>query len=141
MCLPCLSLSACLIEFLPYILLVTVPFFGSFGGIDVILRLSLLIYLYISASEIVPKSLVRIHEFSNETVLWISFKVVDFSMRWFPFCCNWQWWNETSWKNKYTKLIQIFMIYLSACLNYFENCSDISHFQQTCCWAISSCLG
>ncbi|XP_053375857.1 uncharacterized protein LOC123533302 isoform X1 [Mercenaria mercenaria] len=57
MCLPCMSLFSCFIEFLPYICLVTIPFFGSFEGIDVILRLSLLIFLYTTVSEIIPRSL------------------------------------------------------------------------------------
>lgn len=69
MCLPCLSLCACLIEFLPYILLVTVPFFGSFGGIDFILRLSLLIFLYTGVSEVAPKSLHYVVPYLNVCVL------------------------------------------------------------------------
>lgn len=46
-----------LIEFLPYLWVVTVPVYGSFCGIDLILRISILLYIYIIAGEIVPKSM------------------------------------------------------------------------------------
>ncbi|XP_061166487.1 uncharacterized protein LOC133175399 [Saccostrea echinata] len=46
-----------LIEFLPYLWVVTVPVYGSFCGIDLILRISILLFIYVIAGEMVPKSL------------------------------------------------------------------------------------
>lgn len=56
-----------LIEFLPYLWVVTVPVYGSFCGIDLILRISILLYIYIIAGEIVPKSMVRKAQSCNFT--------------------------------------------------------------------------
>ncbi|XP_071110865.1 uncharacterized protein [Haliotis cracherodii] len=54
MCLwPCL----CIIEFLPYVCLVTVPVYGAFVGVDVILRFSLLLYIHSVIVEYIPRSL------------------------------------------------------------------------------------
>ncbi|WAR01887.1 hypothetical protein MAR_008445 [Mya arenaria] len=41
-------------EFLPYVLLVTIPFFGSFSGTELILRLSIIILAFITAGEFIP---------------------------------------------------------------------------------------
>ncbi|XP_046570719.1 uncharacterized protein LOC124278973 [Haliotis rubra] len=50
---PCL----CIIEFLSYLCLVTVPLYGAFTGIDVILRFSLLLYIHSVIVEYIPRSL------------------------------------------------------------------------------------
>lgn len=54
-----------LIEFLPYLWVVTVPVYGSFCGIDLILRISILLYVYVIAGEMVPKSMVSMVRKSN----------------------------------------------------------------------------
>jgi len=54
----CLPLFACFVEALPYVCIVTLPIFGCFGGIDIILRISLLLVLYIVISEVIPSFLV-----------------------------------------------------------------------------------
>ncbi|XP_041347038.1 uncharacterized protein LOC121366798 [Gigantopelta aegis] len=50
---PCL----CIVEFLPYICLVTLPLYGAFCGVDVILRLSLLLYIHSLVVNYIPKVL------------------------------------------------------------------------------------
>lgn len=63
----CFPMILWLIEFLPYLWVVTVPVYGSFCGIDLILRISILLYIYIIAGEIVPKSMVRKAQSCNFT--------------------------------------------------------------------------
>lgn len=55
----CFPMFMWLIEFLPYLWVVTVPVYGSFCGIDLILRISILLFVYVIAGEMVPKSMVR----------------------------------------------------------------------------------
>ncbi|XP_067672987.1 uncharacterized protein [Haliotis asinina] len=47
----------CITEFLSYVCLVTVPVYGAFSGIDVILRFSLLLYIHSVIVEYIPRSL------------------------------------------------------------------------------------
>jgi len=54
----CLTPCGCIAEFLPYLVLVTIPFFGSFSGIELILRLSLFLLAFVSLTELFPKYLV-----------------------------------------------------------------------------------
>ncbi|XP_052802670.1 uncharacterized protein LOC128232907 [Mya arenaria] len=50
----CFCPFSCYLEFLPYVLLVTIPFFGSFSGTELILRLSIIILAFITAGEFIP---------------------------------------------------------------------------------------
>lgn len=61
----CFPMILWLIEFLPYLWVVTVPVYGSFCGIDLILRISILLYLYCIAGEVVPKSMVNKRQVQN----------------------------------------------------------------------------
>lgn len=61
----CFPMILWLIEFLPYLWVVTVPVYGSFCGIDLILRISILLYVYVIAGEMVPKSMVSMVRKSN----------------------------------------------------------------------------
>lgn len=56
----CFPLLGCLVDVLPYICVVTVPVYGSFCGIDLILRVSLLFYAYSFVTHFGPNFLVRL---------------------------------------------------------------------------------
>ncbi|OWF40938.1 uncharacterized protein LOC110463107 [Mizuhopecten yessoensis] len=65
----CISLVALFVEFLPYLCVVTVPIYGSFCGVDLILRVSFLLYAYVLCSEFVPGVLHQVVPYLNIGIL------------------------------------------------------------------------
>ncbi|KAK6192481.1 hypothetical protein SNE40_003939 [Patella caerulea] len=65
----CLPACCCFVEFLPFICLVTIPLYGAFCGVDVILRLSILLLVHSILINYIPKQWVSIVPYSQIILL------------------------------------------------------------------------
>ncbi|XP_052242144.1 uncharacterized protein LOC127852282 [Dreissena polymorpha] len=83
----CYTPCGCLLEFVPYILLVTVPFLGSFSGTELVLRLSLLLLGFIISGELISKHLYNVLPHLKLCVL--SIVLVYLPMSFIPYAVVW----------------------------------------------------
>ncbi|KAL4223201.1 hypothetical protein ACF0H5_016673 [Mactra antiquata] len=112
----CIPFLGCIVDFLPYFCIVTIPFFGSFGGIDLSLRLSLLIYVYTFISEVIPRSLHYVIPYLNLCILTLLIIYVPLGV--FPWPVIWLY-DKILWLSEPVLLtVEIVLI-----LNYVMHCS------------------
>ncbi|KAL5017447.1 hypothetical protein ScPMuIL_007036 [Solemya velum] len=65
----CIGLWSCFVDFFVYVLIVTLPVFGSFCGTEIILKLSIIIYIYVVLGELIPKILQPILSYVHVVIL------------------------------------------------------------------------
>ncbi|XP_076452594.1 uncharacterized protein LOC143288176 [Babylonia areolata] len=82
----CLGLIPCLIEFLPYLALVLLPLVGAFLGVEVVLRVSLLLCLHAAVINLVPQPWVHVLPYL-QAVVFMALAV--FPMLWLPWQLVW----------------------------------------------------
>ncbi|XP_052075634.1 uncharacterized protein LOC127713077 [Mytilus californianus] len=83
----CFPLLGCLVDVLPYICVVTVPVYGSFCGIDLILRVSILFYAYALITQYGPNFLHYILPYLNLsllvlTLIYLPINLVPYPLVW-----------------------------------------------------------
>ncbi|KAL3858142.1 hypothetical protein ACJMK2_012752 [Sinanodonta woodiana] len=112
----CLSMCCCVMEFLPYFCLVTIPLFGAFCGVDVILRVSLMIFAYILITQLIPKIMYYIIPYLNIGSLFIVMCLIPMNL--IPYPVVWLY-DKLLWYSD--PLLQLIEVILA--LNFVMHCS------------------